>query len=145
VSDAPSVPGSFDIVDLENGELGLSRYPRVPLLPAGQGQEAGGAELPCSQVATVRRLLQETLTMVGRDVPQLARVNLKIGRKKPSLPGFFRECFLCLTPPLFRFFVQCLAQDMIEKAELREEVTVGCHKMHIFTTNIHTFHSRYRR
>jgi hypothetical protein len=57
VSDAPSIPGSFDIVDLENGELGLSRYPRVPLLPAGQGQEAGGAELPCLQVATVRRLL----------------------------------------------------------------------------------------
>jgi hypothetical protein len=29
-----SIPGSFDIVGPGNGELGLSGYPRVPLLPA---------------------------------------------------------------------------------------------------------------
>jgi hypothetical protein len=32
-------------------------------------------ELMCSQVATLHRLLKETLTVVGRDVLQLARVS----------------------------------------------------------------------
>jgi hypothetical protein len=34
-----------------------------------------GMELMCSQVATLHRLLKETLTVVGRDVLQLARVS----------------------------------------------------------------------
>jgi hypothetical protein len=34
LDDAMSIPGSFDIVGPGNGELGLSGYPRVPLLPA---------------------------------------------------------------------------------------------------------------
>jgi hypothetical protein len=34
-------------------------------------------ELPCSQVATVHRLLQEKLAMVGQDVLQPPRVSPK--------------------------------------------------------------------
>jgi hypothetical protein len=33
MGDVSSVPKSFDIVDLGNRELGLSGYPRAPLLP----------------------------------------------------------------------------------------------------------------
>jgi hypothetical protein len=36
-----SAPGSFDVVDLGGGELGLPGYPRVPLLPTSWRQVAG--------------------------------------------------------------------------------------------------------
>jgi hypothetical protein len=36
--DVSSVPGSFDIVDLGIGKLGLLRYPQVPPLPADWGK-----------------------------------------------------------------------------------------------------------
>jgi hypothetical protein len=57
--------GSFDNVDLGAGVLGLPGYPRAPLLPTNWRQVAGAAELMCSWVATVRRLLKETLAIVG--------------------------------------------------------------------------------
>jgi hypothetical protein len=73
-----------------NEELGLPGFPTVPLLPVGWGQVAGGAELACSQFATMHRLLWEMLAMVGQDVLQLARIRLMTGREKASLPDFFR-------------------------------------------------------
>jgi hypothetical protein len=63
-----SVPGSFDIVDLGAGELGLSDYLRAPPLPANWRKVVGGVELMCSWVATMGQLLKEMLPMVGRDV-----------------------------------------------------------------------------
>jgi hypothetical protein len=93
------VPGSFDIVDLGAGELGLSGYPRVPLLPASWRQVAGVAELTCSWVATVHRLLKETLAMVSRDVLQLARVSPKMERRG-FLPNFPQLYLGSLTPSL---------------------------------------------
>jgi hypothetical protein len=78
VGDLPSTLGSSDIMALGNEELGLPEFPRMPLLPAGWGQVVGGVELACSQVATMRILLWETLTMVGQDVLQPARVSLKM-------------------------------------------------------------------
>jgi hypothetical protein len=47
VGDAPSVPGSSDIVDLGNAELWLPGFPRLPLLPTDWGQMVGGTELAC--------------------------------------------------------------------------------------------------
>jgi hypothetical protein len=64
-----------------HGELGLSGYPRAPPLPAIWRQVVGGAELTCLRVATVGRLLKETLATVGRDVLQPARVSPKMGRR----------------------------------------------------------------
>jgi hypothetical protein len=54
LDDVMSVPRPFDIVDLGTGELRLQGYPRAPLLPASWGQVAGGVELTCSRVTTVR-------------------------------------------------------------------------------------------
>jgi hypothetical protein len=53
LDDVPSVPRSFDIVDLGNRELGLPGYPRAPPLSASWGQVVGGTELTCSRVASV--------------------------------------------------------------------------------------------
>jgi hypothetical protein len=33
----------------------------------------------------------------------------------------------------------------VDKIAKPKQVVVGCHKMHIFTTNIPIFHSRYKR
>jgi hypothetical protein len=41
LDDVLSVLGSFDIVGLGNGELGLPRYPRAPPLPTSSGQVSG--------------------------------------------------------------------------------------------------------
>jgi hypothetical protein len=57
------------------------------------GASGKGTELACSQVATVPRLLKETLTMVGRDFLQPARVSLKMGRK-----SFLYLVFSCPSP-----------------------------------------------
>jgi hypothetical protein len=61
-----SILGSFNIVGLGTGEMGLSGYPWAPLLPTSW-----------RPVATVCRLMKEMLAMVSRDVLQLARVNRK--------------------------------------------------------------------
>jgi hypothetical protein len=55
----------------------------VALQPASWRQVAGGggAESTCSWVATVHRLLKETLAVVGRDVLQSARVSPKVERR----------------------------------------------------------------
>jgi hypothetical protein len=58
--DVMSIPGSFDIVDFKASELGLSGYPRAPLLPASLRQVVGGAELMCSWIVTMHQLLKET-------------------------------------------------------------------------------------
>jgi hypothetical protein len=92
MDDIPCAHGSFDVLDLGNRELGLLGFPQAPLLPADWDQVMVGMKLACLQVVTICRLLHETLTMVGRDVLQLARVSLKMG--KTSLPGFF--WFFCL-------------------------------------------------
>jgi hypothetical protein len=39
--DVMSVPGSFNIVDLGTGEVGLPGFPRAPLLPASWKQVVG--------------------------------------------------------------------------------------------------------
>jgi hypothetical protein len=83
-----SAPGSFDIVNLGVGELGLPGCPRAQLLPARWRQVPGGAELTCSWVAITHQLLMETLTMVGRDVLQLAQV----------IPKMERRSFLLIPP-----------------------------------------------
>jgi hypothetical protein len=57
MGDAPSIPGSSDIMDLGNGELVLPGFPRLLLLPADWGQVEEGAEWACLQVTTVHRLL----------------------------------------------------------------------------------------
>jgi hypothetical protein len=81
--DKISVPGSFDIVDLGTGELGLPGYPeRRFCLPAGGKWWVCG--LMYLQIATVHRLLKEMLAMVGRDVLQPARVS-----PKTDMRGFF--------------------------------------------------------
>jgi hypothetical protein len=81
LDDMMFVPGSFDIVDLGVCELGLPGNPRAPLLPASWRQVAGVAELTCSWVATVHRLLKETLAMVDLDVLQPAWVSPKMKRR----------------------------------------------------------------
>jgi hypothetical protein len=57
MGDVSSVPKSFDIVDLGNGELGLSGYPRVPLLPtqlAASGRVHGvGMLTSCDHALTI--------------------------------------------------------------------------------------------
>jgi hypothetical protein len=73
--DVASTLGSFNIMGLGDGELGLLGYPRASLLTARCRQVAGGVELTCSWVATVGRLLKEMLDMVGRDVLQPAQVS----------------------------------------------------------------------
>jgi hypothetical protein len=83
-----------------NAELGLLGFPRAPLLPTSWEQVAGAVKLACSQVETLRWLLQEMLAMVGQDVLKLARVSLKMGRKKASLADFFWFFLFWLTPPL---------------------------------------------
>jgi hypothetical protein len=95
-----SVPGPFDIVDLGAGELGLPGNPRAPPLPASWRQVAGGAELTCSWVTTMGRLLKEVLAMVGRDVLQLARVSPEMERRG-FLPGFPRPFLGSQMPSLF--------------------------------------------
>jgi hypothetical protein len=75
LDDVTSVPGSFDIVDLGTGESELPGYPRAPLLPTSFGASGGGAELTRLRDTTVCRLLKEMVTMVGRDIVQLARIN----------------------------------------------------------------------
>jgi hypothetical protein len=98
MGDIPSVPRSSDVVDLGNKELGLLGFPQAPLLPIDLGQVAGGAELACSQVATVHRLLRETLIMVGQDVLQLAQVSLQDRKEKNFHTRFFRFFLLWLMP-----------------------------------------------
>jgi hypothetical protein len=122
LDDAMSIPGSSYIVDLGAGVLGLSGYPRAPLQPTSWRQVAGGAKSTCSWVATVRRLLKETLAMVGRDVLQPARVNSRM-EEEVSLLAFPLSSLGHLTPSLFWLYVQCLARDVTEVAELWEEVT----------------------
>jgi hypothetical protein len=81
LGDVMSVPGSSDIMDLGTGELGLPGYPRVPLRPTSWRQVAGCAELMCSWVATVHRLLKEMLVVVGPDVLQPVWVSPKTERR----------------------------------------------------------------
>jgi hypothetical protein len=53
----------------------------------------------CSQVATMHRLLKETLATVGRDVLQQARVSPKTERRV-FLPDFPQPSLGSLTPSL---------------------------------------------
>jgi hypothetical protein len=62
--------GSWDCLD-------FPERPNFPLTGGKWRGGGGGVELPCSQVATVHRLLQETLAMVGQDVLQPPRVSPK--------------------------------------------------------------------
>jgi hypothetical protein len=94
MGDVPCFPRSFNIVDMGNRELGLSGYPRAPLLRTGWGQVARDVDMACSWVATMHRLLKETLTMVGRDVLQPARVSPKTRRK-----SVLYLVFSCPSPP----------------------------------------------
>jgi hypothetical protein len=57
MDDIQSAPESSHVVVLGNEELGLPGFPQAPLLPTNLGQVARGAELACSQVVTLRRLL----------------------------------------------------------------------------------------
>jgi hypothetical protein len=63
--DVMFIPGSFDVVDLGAGELGLS----------------GCTEVTCSWVASVHQLLKGTLATVCRDVLQPAQVSPKMEKK----------------------------------------------------------------
>jgi hypothetical protein len=60
--------------------------------------------------------------MVGRDVLQPARVNSRM-EEEVSLLAFPLSSLGHLTPSLFWLYVQCLARDVTEVAELWEEVT----------------------
>jgi hypothetical protein len=78
----------------------------------------GGGELACSQVTTMRRLLHETLVMVGRNVLQPAQVSKKELLRRP-----FPVLLLWLMLPylLSFFFMQRLARDMAEVVKPQEE------------------------
>jgi hypothetical protein len=81
LDDVPSVPRSFNIVDFGNGEQGPTGYPQVPPLPTRWGKVTGGRGADvlagCDRAPTA----EGTLTMVGWDVLQPARVSHKMGRK----------------------------------------------------------------
>jgi hypothetical protein len=68
-------------VDFGANELGLSDFSRVPPLSTSWRQVEGGAELTCSQVVAVSRLLKEMLAMVGQDVLQPTQVSPMMERR----------------------------------------------------------------
>jgi hypothetical protein len=75
LDDAIAIPGSSDVVDVATRVLGLPGYPRASLQPTSWKEVAGGVESTCSHIATMRRLLKETLVLVCRDVLLPARVS----------------------------------------------------------------------
>jgi hypothetical protein len=82
----------------------------------------GGAELTCSWVVAVGRLLKETFATAGRDVLQPAWVSPKMERRE-FLPKFPWPFLGSLTSLLLQLSMQCLARYTAEVAELREELT----------------------
>jgi hypothetical protein len=106
----------------ETRSWGCQDFPERSLGPpiGASDRGGGGAEVACSQVAIVRWLLHETLTMVGRDVLQPTWVSRKNfpTRLFPILPSPVNAAL----PSAF-FFMQRLARDTAEVVKLQEEVT----------------------
>jgi hypothetical protein len=72
-------PGPSTLWTSETGSWGCRDTPERRFCPPAWGKWWwwGGGHLACSRVTTMRRLLKETMTMVGRDVVQLAWVSPK--------------------------------------------------------------------